>query len=272
VDFERRQHDAQWLDLISECGFIIGLLTKHGAEAVRRVETASSPRWDAYPASSLPDSSIGGGRYGDPVGRTVVRHAGGLDADGEGADKDDATTPDIWKERYDPIGMAVRKMVAESCDASNRLATAQQAAHTAQGLSGGQVFGVIQMTDNQGAPITQYWQPTLDSLTQAFTALKGMANDVIDAPDTPERKAGRKRIERELFDAKNRLRTAERSMREAIPQPIADVSREVCASCGTSKDISTWWGQKPRQWIASEAKCRECVERPKRHAKGRKAS
>lgn len=264
ADFERRKHDEKWLDLLSECGFIIGVLTKHGSEAIRRVETASSPRWDAYPASSMPDSSIAGGRHSDPVLMTVINHAGGLSDDPNDELVD--TTSDTWRERYDPIGMAVRKMLAESRDASNRLATAQEAAFTAQGLSGGQVFGITDLSQQEA------WGTTLENLTRAFTALKGMAPDVIDAPDTPERKAGRSRIERELIDAKNRLRTAERSMREAIPKPLADPSREVCQSCGTSKDISTWWGQKPRQWIASEAKCRECVERPKRHAKGRKAS
>jgi hypothetical protein len=253
-----------WLELLSECSFIVKLLEEHAPKAIARNYNAASAQWDSYPSSSLPDSSIASGRHGDPVLTTVVRHAGGKDSgigDSNAPNLDSETTEDTWKDRYDPIRVAVNRMLSESRDASNRIATAQEAAFVVQGLSGGEVFGICESDDD--------WQTTLDNLKKGTQALIGHAQDLERMWMDDTQKAALRRLTFQLVDAKNRLRTAERSMREAIPVVIPEKSRELCKSCGVSKDVVTWWGQKPRQWIASEASCRECVERPKRVAKGR---
>jgi hypothetical protein len=75
-------------------------------------------------------------------------------------------------------------------------------------------------------------------------------------------------MERELLDASNRLRTATSAMRDMLPTPIPEKAREVCPGCGTPRDIVTYFGQIPQYWVVNEGKCRECVLRPTRVAKG----
>lgn len=74
-------------------------------------------------------------------------------------------------------------------------------------------------------------------------------------------------MNREVEDARNRLRGAGGALRSALPPSnLPDPAREQCVSCGTSKDVATEHGRKPRGWVASEARCESCSRRVKRHA------
>jgi hypothetical protein len=75
-------------------------------------------------------------------------------------------------------------------------------------------------------------------------------------------------MNREAFDARNRLRSASASLRSAMPQLIkVDQPREQCVSCGVPKSIATQHGKNPRGWVEVEARCDGCSRRLKRNAK-----
>lgn len=272
ADSSHRATHEQWLDLLSEVAHLVSLLEGNGERALARIADANAPAWDAYPTSSLPESSITSGRMHRPVENTVVRHAGGLDYEDPRdlakieslESKGINPTTDAWADRFDPIGVAVNRMQAEVFDACNRLATAQEASFAARALCVGQVFGKPQDGEKWGSLIV-HLETGLSQLIQISGELRPLFA-------TDEQKAARRRMTYQVEDARNRLRGAVAAMNDALPVPIPDVAREKCPGCGFAKDVVTWWGQKPRQWINGEGKCRECTERPRRVAKGIKAS
>ncbi|MCU1494791.1 MAG: hypothetical protein JWO62_2555 [Acidimicrobiaceae bacterium] len=256
ADHEKRATHEQWMEMLSECSHLARLLKADGQRARSRLDDENAPAWDAYPASSLPESSIASGRVHRPVEQTVVRYAGGKDADGEGRDRDDETTPDTWEERHDPIGTAVRRMEAETFDACNRLATAQAAAFVARGMPAGEVFGSAINGDS--------FAMLLAKLARSLSILRQISPDLRRSNLSPSENTGRNRLEAETFDARNRLRTAVKAMNDALPTIMAEPTREKCCGCGTAKDVITYFGQHPQYWISGDAKCRECVRRPRR--------
>lgn len=138
-----------------------------------------------------------------------------------------------------------------------------------QGLSGGQVFGIV---DTRNPPA---WSGLVICLQASIRSLRGHRGDWPRTPRarlTDNQRAGLNRLHAELVDAKNRLRTAERAMREATPAPRPEPTRERCKHCGTPRDVATDFGEHPQYWVVSEASCRECLRRPARLAKGRRAS
>jgi hypothetical protein len=264
VDSSFRATEDQWLDLLSEIGYLLGKLEVNGERARARTDDINAPAWDAYPASSLPEGSIARGRVSRPVENAVIRHAGGKDAgyrlkdgelvaDGEAAELDDETTTDTWRERFDPIGASVNRMRAEVYDACNRLATAQAASYPARGFTGGEVYGIPSENDP--------WPTLLGKARVSLDRLVAGAAELRPTFRTPEVNAGRSYMERETLDARNRLRGAVQAMTDVLPVPMPETTRELCAGCGTAKDVVTWWGQKPNNWIKSEAKCRACAKR-----------
>lgn len=252
-----RATQRQWHDLISQLGAILDLLAKHGPEAFLRAASSVGGIDDGYPSRSMPESSIAGGRMGDPTGTTVVRHAGGncRECKGRGFFFALALTklpcrrcggsgcaPDTWQTPTDPIGAAVEKMQLEVADALARLATALLAAGEQH------EFALPQETDT--------WSWRMARLDWAIRCL-----GAIPVAGSGLGKTESKRLERECLDALNRLRGAQRAMNEALPRQIPDPPREVCTHCGMSKWIATEHGEKPKRWRTARAACSSCCDR-----------
>lgn len=74
-------------------------------------------------------------------------------------------------------------------------------------------------------------------------------------------------MEREVTDARNRLRTAVSKLKDALPaKTVPDPIREQCVSCGVLKAIVTKHGKKPKEWVVADARCRACSTRIGRNA------
>lgn len=69
-----------------------------------------------------------------------------------------------------------------------------------------------------------------------------------------------RQMNREAFDARNRLRGATAAMARALPVTIPDVPREVCVTCGVSKKVA-------KRWVIAEGRCESCSSRIKRVGK-----
>lgn len=186
----------------------------------------------------MPESSIASGRVGNPTLATVVRHAGGRKDPNTGQD-----TKDTWNPPYDPVGVSVNRMKSQTLDGFNRLCSALDAA----------------LPD----PSLKEWveqDRTWPELLEAAIAVVGWLRE----DDRP-----RDYVTSQCLDGRNRFRTAVSAMHDALPKGLPDAEREQCQTCGTLKAVVTGHGKKPRQWVAGESKCRECVERPRRVARGR---
>lgn len=72
-------------------------------------------------------------------------------------------------------------------------------------------------------------------------------------------------LDREVLDARNRLRGAASSLRQAMPARIPDPVREECVSCGVSKAVATKHGSSPKGWVVGEGRCSPCSARLRRH-------
>lgn len=70
-----------------------------------------------------------------------------------------------------------------------------------------------------------------------------------------------RRMESEVLDARNRLRSAVSALRETLPAVVADPMREECITCGVAKVIATKHGKKPKEWVAADSRCRTCSKR-----------
>jgi hypothetical protein len=69
-----------------------------------------------------------------------------------------------------------------------------------------------------------------------------------------------RRMERELEDARQRLKGAVAALQLAMPVRIPDAVAEVCVECGVNRRVA-------RGWVAGEARCGACSRRLRRHAK-----
>lgn len=114
MDHSKIPNEDDWERMLDELDDHVAQLRKHSKVARAR---AKEKVRDGYPTRSMPDGGSGGGS-GDPTADHVIRTAGGTDDD-----------KDTWRGAYDPIGQSVRRMIAETTDARNRLrgATANMA-------------------------------------------------------------------------------------------------------------------------------------------------
>lgn len=110
-------NDREWTLIIDEIEWYVGQLRASGPKAIERVRHGLAAGNDGYPTNSLPESSISGGRGGDPTGRAVIARAGGRDAESG----DSSTTRDTWRGPRDPVAAAVSNMRRETTDALARL-------------------------------------------------------------------------------------------------------------------------------------------------------
>ena len=113
MDHSRIPTDEDFDSMLSEVIMLAQYLGQHHEEARRRAKNAAVK--DGYPARSMPESEIHGGRMSDPTADYVVSLAGGS-----------GSSPDEWKTPYDPIKVAVNNMGRELYDARNRLRGATQ--------------------------------------------------------------------------------------------------------------------------------------------------
>ena len=74
-------------------------------------------------------------------------------------------------------------------------------------------------------------------------------------------------MEQRVLRAVECLRGAAGAARDACPTNLPAKGRECCAGCGTPKYVATSNGERPREWMVEEAKCRTCVERERRRSR-----
>ncbi len=111
---------------------------------------------------------------------------------------------------------------------------------------------------------------TADPTAAAVLSIAGGNDDRADhwhGPPDPVR-AAVARMDMEVIDARNRLRTALSSVRLALPERLATPSREQCVDCGALKSVITDHGRNRRAWIVGEGRCDTCHRRMSRHGKG----
>ncbi len=110
-----RTSDRDIEDWLAEIESLTAYVGEHFKAARARARLAIR---DGYPARSMPESSVAGGRMSDPTADFVTSKAGGkMDEN----DPDMAVSDDEWREQGDVIQAKVSQMIRELEDGRNRI-------------------------------------------------------------------------------------------------------------------------------------------------------